>query len=376
MAERFFDCTVGSLNIETRLAKDRKCLLYGAGNKGMEVLEVLKKIGVEAVAFLDSMRPGPLAGLSVYRPDAIPAELKKYPVIVSVFSNPENCSLTCIIPFLESFGFHDIISYESFYCVYHEYFDEAERYWQSTPDYFRRHEKEIVSASEILADDASRDLFRRQIRFRLTGEAALLSPPSPVELQYFDPSVYSRRTFREFWDLGAFTGDTLACAAAAGKEFRKVVAFEPDMRNYTRLCRYLEAHRGDYDSATALPLAVGEENETLRFMECASTSSAISGTGNASVPSVSPDSAFIGAAPDFIKMDIEGSEYSALKGMRNILLKNRPLLAVCVYHLPEDIWRIPLFLHGLLENYSWYLRCYSAHLFDTVLYAVPRGVDQ
>lgn len=376
MAENLFAHSVENLGIDRILKNGKRCLLYGAGNKGVEVLGVLKKIGVEAVAFLDSMRSGPWAGLPVYRPDAIPAELKKYPVIVSVFSHPENCSLTCIVPLLESCGFHDIISYESFYCVYHEYFDEAERYWQSTPDYFRRHEKEILSVSEILADDVSRDLFRRQIRFRLTGEAALLSPPSPVELQYFDPSVYSRRDFREFWDLGAFTGDTLACAAAAGKEFRKVVAFEPDMKNYIRLCRYLDAHRGDYDSATALPLAVGEENETLRFMESASTSSAVSGTGNASIPSVAADSAFVGAAPDFIKMDIEGSEYSALKGMRNILLKNRPLLAVCVYHLPSDIWRIPLFLHDLLENYSWYLRCYSAHLFDTVLYAVPRGEDQ
>lgn len=76
----------------------------------------------------------------------------------------------------------------------------------------------------------------------------------------------------------------------------------------------------------------------------------------------------------FIKMDIEGSELETLKGAENTILKNMPILAICVYHKPEDLITIPQYISSLqtsTQKYSFYLRHHSYMLTETVLYAIP-----
>lgn len=72
---------------------------------------------------------------------------------------------------------------------------------------------------------------------------------------------------------------------------------------------------------------------------------------------------------DFIKMDIEGAELEALKGSEMVLRRFRPKLAVCVYHDLEDFWAIPRYLDGLGLGYRFYLRHFTIHTEETVLFA-------
>ena len=44
---------------------------------------------------------------------------------------------------------------------------------------------------------------------------------------------------------------------------------------------------------------------------------------------------------DYIKLDIEGAERRALAGAKNTLAKYHPRMAVCVYHLSDDVEAIP-----------------------------------
>lgn len=82
------------------------------------------------------------------------------------------------------------------------------------------------------------------------------------------------------------------------------------------------------------------------------------------------DDAGILEEPTFIKMDVEGAELSALKGAKKLIAKNHPKLAICLYHKPEDIYDIPIFIKQLDSSYKLYIRHYSNYITETVLYAI------
>jgi hypothetical protein len=70
-------------------------------------------------------------------------------------------------------------------------------------------------------------------------------------------------------------------------------------------------------------------------------------------------------------MDIEGAEFGALLGGKAIIQRDAPILAVCVYHTQNDVWRIPLLLRDLNPDYQFFLRAYDGDGLQSVVYAVP-----
>lgn len=72
-----------------------------------------------------------------------------------------------------------------------------------------------------------------------------------------------------------------------------------------------------------------------------------------------------------IKMDIEGSELEALKGAMETILRDKPKLAISIYHKMEDMWEIPLYIKELVPEYRFYIRHHNSGGFaESVLYAV------
>ena len=70
-------------------------------------------------------------------------------------------------------------------------------------------------------------------------------------------------------------------------------------------------------------------------------------------------------------MDIEGAEMNALRGGMETIKKNRPALAVTIYHSPEDFVGIPLYLSRELEKYRFCLLHHTSEYVETILYAFP-----
>lgn len=74
----------------------------------------------------------------------------------------------------------------------------------------------------------------------------------------------------------------------------------------------------------------------------------------------------------FIKMDIEGAELEALKGAEAVIRRDKPKLAISVYHKLDDFWRIPLWIQSLGLEYCFFLRHFTIHAEETVLFAEVR----
>jgi hypothetical protein len=73
-----------------------------------------------------------------------------------------------------------------------------------------------------------------------------------------------------------------------------------------------------------------------------------------------------------IKMDIEGSELDALEGAARAISSHAPLLAICLYHCPEHLWALPLWMKRAEPESRLYFRSHALDGFDSVCYAVPR----
>jgi len=71
----------------------------------------------------------------------------------------------------------------------------------------------------------------------------------------------------------------------------------------------------------------------------------------------------------FIKADIESYELDMLHGAESVIKRDRPLLAICIYHNASDMFTIPLFIKELCGDYKLKIRHHTYSLLDTVLYA-------
>jgi FkbM family methyltransferase len=130
------------------------------------------------------------------------------------------------------------------------------------------------------------------------------------------------------------------------------------------------------DRIEAYPLASGAREERLYFSADGDDASRVltSGTGDVvEVEAVALDNFLGEPAPTYLKMDIEGSEMDALAGASRIIREQGPLLAICVYHKQDDLWKIPLLIHSLNPEYRFFLRPHKLEVWDLVCYAVPKA---
>lgn len=72
----------------------------------------------------------------------------------------------------------------------------------------------------------------------------------------------------------------------------------------------------------------------------------------------------------FIKMDIEGMESEALMGAEYIIQRDKPKLAISVYHKCNDIFTLAEQVLSYRADYKLYLRHYTPNCDDTVMYFV------
>jgi len=189
--------------------------------------------------------------------------------------------------------------------------------------------------------------------------------------QYFPDVLPLLKSKETYIDVGAYDGDTLQdFLFETGGHFNKYIALEPDRVNFKKLVKAIP-HK--YEKKI-LPLyaAASSKNGYVSIWHGIDNGidSMISSEGHDKVRSVTIDSICKKERITSIKMDIEGHEPFALRGAGKILKRDKPKLAICVYHQPEHLWSLLLQIKEINPEYSkFYLRHHERERYGTVLYA-------
>jgi FkbM family methyltransferase len=348
-------------------------VLFGAGNLGRQTLGCLRQDGLEPVAFADNSpeRWGQVVdGLTVVAPNDAARQLgRSAKFVVTIWNDRQRFAETAHQ--LAGLGCADVIASPPLRWKYRSgippfpffFLDLPSRVYDSTP--------EILQAARLWADDQSRLEYLAQLRLRFYGD--LLGLPAPDPAQYAPKDLFAPDDSEVFVDCGAFNGDTVeAFIRAWDNRFKSVYALEPDPASCAKLETFVKALPNSVARrVTILPIAVGEDSGTARFHADGTMGAAVSDDGEIVVACRTLDETFEREDVTYIKMDIEGQEPAALRGARQLLARCRPVLAVCVYHTPEHLWSIPMFLARELDDYRFFLRSHKPDGWDVILYAVP-----
>ena len=353
-------------------ARQNRVVLFGAGNLGRKVLQCLRSIGVEALAFADNSQSkwgSRVDGVPVLSPkDAAERYGESALFLITIWSlghsYPESRAR------LEGLGCSQVASTSSLRWKFADRF--LPDFCQDLPHKLYEEASEVRSAASLWADDSSLAEYLNHVRWRALGDQSGLEPPVSEE-SYFLDSLYHLNEGEVFVDCGAYIGDTAEEVIRRDPNFAKIVAIEADPANFKRLTRWVGTlERPIACRIDALNVAVGARRGKLHFQASGDEGARLAPDGDFVVECVPIDDLTLQDGPTFIKMDIEGAELDALEGARRSIQTHRPILSICVYHKQNDLWRIPLFINSLVDDYSLFLRPHDVDGWQLVCYAIPK----
>ena len=248
---------------------------------------------------------------------------------------------------------------------------------------FGKRINEILEVLDLLEDHFSKRVYAEMIIARITNQP--FSEDLYTKDQYFCLRPFLDINSNEvFVDLGAYVGDTIEQYIQSKMgTFSKIFAFEPDVRNMEalqhRVNRLYKEWALSEDRIIPVKAGVSKQSTTLSMSNSNSDTPSLGANflntnepGMEQIQIFSIDDYFINQKISFLKADIESFELDMLMGAEKTILRDRPIIAVCIYHNAMDMWRIPLWLSKTLPDYTFRIR-HHTHLFcETVLYAYPK----
>lgn len=234
--------------------------------------------------------------------------------------------------------------------------------------FFSDHAKELKMVYDLLEDDRSRSVYENILKYRITYNWVNLVKSRGEDnqkTQYIVPELHFS-DHEIIVDCGAFTGDTVKLFYENIPGCR-VVALEPEEKNFESLQNL------KFEGLKAIKCGAWSEDTTLTFSDegGGTTSGTVSDSGNIRIEVKALDNLLECQSATYVKMDIEGAEMEALKGAEKIIKENRPKLAICIYHKPQDFFEIPLYIKNLNPDYKLFIHHHHIHrISETVLYAV------
>lgn len=332
----------------------KKLVIFGAGDCGHHIYEMLHQEGIEVSCFCDNRPKGKTdeaTGLEIMQPEDLDGSMEDLAVLI------------CVVDIQTEVFIHRQLL--SLGLKEEQILNMREYFFRASLPYLEENINKYKKAYELLEEEYSRKVYLARMK-RIFILEDLSGIESPHEKEYFDDMIHLTDN-EVFIDCGGFDGDTsVKFLEMCQNKYKDIVIFEPELCKRTDIEKNMSGQRyqlyqtGVWSKAARLCFfAMGTDSSFVTEKE-----------SEYMVDVVSLDETVYNMKPTFIKMDIEGSEQEALKGSKNILKDFKPKLAICIYHKPDDLFQIPLLIKEMNPSYHLYVRHYSNSRTGTVLYAL------
>ena len=218
----------------------------------------------------------------------------------------------------------------------------------------------------LYKEDLSKQIIKNRLDFYKTGDCKYIDATPISADEYFNQEYYNIADNEVYVDCGAYDGDSIiGFINYVNGKYDKIIGFEPDSISFEKL----KTNVSDYSNIILFPYASGKENGEVRFESTGTLGSSVSDLKGDIVEVKKLDDLLGEERITLIKIDVEGAELDTLKGLAGIINSQKPKMAVCIYHLMDDIIDIPEYLSSLVPDYSFIVRQHVGSILDTVLYA-------
>jgi FkbM family methyltransferase len=274
-----------------------------------------------------------------------------YPISV------ENRLISLNIPFI---SFHELLKYNSNHLKLPSFISEMKNDLNENYSNWN-------NLYNKLSDDLSKDTLKSIVCFRLTADYFYMKNfKVSFNDQYFD-NIIKKINIQSFADIGGFDGDTTLLFSIYFPNYRKIYFFEPSTINLQKARKNLK----NLENIEFFNIGLSDKSGKECFLDNYGSASCINDNGEIEIQLNTFDN-LIEERVDFIKMDIEGYELSALKGCQKQISEYTPILALAIYHNAYDFWKIPELVLTYNSDYKLFIRHYTEGWSETVMYFIPQ----
>ena len=231
---------------------------------------------------------------------------------------------------------------------------------------YKDNKKAFDDLSERLADEESKTIFQRLVDFRLNNNLSALNAfKYNLESQYFEPFLELKEEGETFVDVGGYDGYTSLQFIHHCPKYNKIYFLEPEKENIFVAHNKLEK----CENVCFYEIAASDKKGQIGFIKDGWSSKVAEGESHM----VETDTIdhIINNPVTYIKMDVEGSEKSVIKGAKQTIKQYHPRLAISIYHDIDDYITIPCEVLNIRSDYRLFIRHYTGGVDETVMYFLP-----
>lgn len=355
-------------NYLKKIKKFSYIYLWGISESCDEAIKFFNKNNIQIKAIIDQ------------NPDKYDYQYKDIKIIDQPFDNiDENAAYIITISYYETiknklkYNYEDI---EKRLFMFDGYFQETK-----TIKYYLDNKELIEKCYNELEDNKSKKIYNSILKYRYIRDPKLINNLYETRSEcYLDKVFIDKYKEGLYIDAGSYNADFITTLQnKVDIKNSNFYIFEPNKIFYKNIKETLDKNI-NYKIFNS---ALCDQDSEMEFMQIpTSTSHIINKKYNAYKNTIDEnkiskiktnklDTIIKKEKVSGIKIDVEGSEYSLLKGATKTIKRDKPIILVAIYHKWNDLFKIQNYISNLNLGYKFYIRHYSLSVAKTVLYCIP-----